>query len=51
MTGSLSRRHLEAIAKLPDDQQLVVDELVKTQRLTAQATEKVGQEKTPRAAG
>jgi ParB family chromosome partitioning protein len=45
VTGRLSRRHLEALAKLPEGEQVAVHEMVKTEKLTAQDTEKVVQEK------
>jgi len=45
VTGQLSRRHMEALAKLPDQEQLVVHEQVRSEKLTAQETEQVVQEK------
>jgi ParB family transcriptional regulator, chromosome partitioning protein len=45
VTGRISRRHLEALAKLPEGEQLVVHAQVRSEKLTAQETEQVVQEK------
>jgi len=44
-TGRLSRRHLEAIARLPEGDQIETHDQVKKQNLTVRETEQVVQEK------
>lgn len=44
-TGTLSRRHLENIAKLPAEEQVAFHDEVQTRKFTAQETEKLVQER------